>query len=66
MKIDWTKIYKKYKGLWVALKDDHMTVVASGKTLENTLDSARKKGFVSPFVTRVPEKVLPFVGENID
>ena len=62
MPIDWTKIYKKYKGLWVALKDDHKTVVASGKTPEEALKLANKKGFISPFLTRVPEKILPFVG----
>jgi hypothetical protein len=62
MPIDWTKIYKKYKGLWVALKDDHTTVVASGKTLEKTLGVAKKNGFNNPFVTKVPKEVLPFVG----
>ena len=62
MPIDWTKIYKKYKGRWVALKDDHKTVVASGKTPEEVLKLASKKGFIDPFLTRVPEKVLPFVG----
>ncbi len=31
---DWTKIYKNYQGLWVALKDDEETVIASGKSLE--------------------------------
>ena len=62
MPIDWTKIYKKYKGLWVALKDDYTTVVASGKTPEETLKSAKKNGFTSPFLTRVPEEVVPFVG----
>ena len=63
MSIDWTKIYKKYKGLWVALKDDHVTVISSGKNLEKTMEAARKKGFSTPFVTKVPEKVLPFVGK---
>ena len=62
MPIDWTKIYKKYKGLWVALKDDYTTVVASGKTPEETLKSAKKNGFTNPFLTHVPEEVTPFVG----
>lgn len=62
MSIDWSKIYKKYKGLWVAIKDDHMTVVASGKTAQQALDRANKKGFSNPFLTRVPGKVVPFVG----
>ncbi len=62
MPIDWSKIYKKYKGLWVALKDDHKTVVGSGKTLEKALEIAKGKGFRNPFVTKVPEEVIPFVG----
>ena len=62
MPIDWTKIYKKYKGLWVALKDDYTTVVASGKTPEKTLELAKKNGFNSPFLTHVPEEVTSFVG----
>ena len=63
MPLDWTKIYKKYKGLWVALKDDYTTVVASGKTPEEALKSARKNGLANPFLTRVPEEVMPFVGQ---
>lgn len=62
MAIDWTKIYKKYKGLWVALKDDETTVVASGKTAKEALDTARNKGFNNPILHRVPTEVLPFVG----
>jgi predicted RNase H-like HicB family nuclease len=43
MAIDWSKIYKKYKGLWVALKNDEKTVVASGKTAKEALNTAREK-----------------------
>lgn len=61
--IDWTKIYKKYKGLWVAIKTpDEPTVVASGKTLKDTIQKAHSKGFKQPFVTQIPKKVLPIVG----
>ena len=45
MAIDWSKIYKQYKGLWVALKDDKITVIASGKTVKETLGNSKKKGF---------------------
>ena len=38
MAIDWTKNFKKYKGLWVALKKDQVTVVASGKTAKEVLE----------------------------
>ena len=62
MPIDWSKIYAKYKGLWVALKDDYTTVIASGDTPEETLKLAAKKGVSDPFLTRVPEKLVPFAG----
>ncbi|MEX2013551.1 MAG: DUF5678 domain-containing protein [Parcubacteria group bacterium] len=62
MPIDWSKIYSKYKGLWVALKDDYKTVIASGKTAEDVLRLAEKKGFSDPFLTKVPEKLVPFAG----
>jgi len=62
MPIDWSKIYTKYKGLWVALKDDYITVIASGKTAEEALRLAEKRGASNPFLTRVPEKLLPFTG----
>jgi len=65
MAIDWTKIYKKYKGLWVALKDDEKTVVASGKTVKEVLKKAREKGHNKPILARMPEKLLTYVGSNL-
>lgn len=60
--IDWTEIYKRYKGMWVALKDDEQTVISSGKTLIETLKKAEKKGFKDPIFMNVPKRLLPFVG----
>jgi hypothetical protein len=60
--IDWTKIYKKYKGLWVALADDEITVLGSGHTLQEALSNAKKKGDQMPYVMRVPEKLITYVG----
>jgi hypothetical protein len=62
MAIDWTQIYEKYKGLWVALKDDEKTVVGSGKTAREALESAVKKGYDEPILTRMPQTLMPFVG----
>lgn len=63
MSIDWTTIYKKYKGMWVAVEDwDNPQVVAHGKTLKETMHQAEKKGVRQPFVTQVPQKVIPIVG----
>jgi len=62
MAIDWTNICKKYKGLWVALKDDEKTVIASGKTVNEVMEKSQKKGFKKPILFRVPTKVIPYVG----
>lgn len=60
---DWTKIYKNYQGLWVALKDDEITVIASGKSLEETAGKAEKKGFKDPIFMQVPQKTTYFIGK---
>ena len=65
MVIDWTNIYKKYKGLWIALQDDEETVVASGKTAKEAWDKAPKKGFKKPILTRMPAKLIPYVGYGL-
>lgn len=62
MAIDWTNIYKKYKGLWVALKEDETTVISSGKTVNGVMEKSKKKGFNSPILFRVPAKVIPYIG----
>lgn len=62
MAIDWTKIYKKYKGLWVALADDEITVLGSGKTLKDTLNNAKKKGNQDPIMMRVPDDMTAYAG----
>ena len=62
MAIDWTNIYKKYKGLWVTLKDDEVTVISSGKTAKEAWNKAQKKGFVKPILMSVPSKLTYFVG----
>ena len=62
MAIDWSVLFKKYKGLWVALKDDEVTVVASGKTAKEALLKAYGRGYNKPILTRVPEKLISYVG----
>ena len=64
MPIDWTKIYKEYKGLWVAIKDDQITVIASGKSLVEALDNSKKKGYTNPILTRMPDELVAFAGAN--
>jgi hypothetical protein len=60
--IDWTKIVNKYKGLWVALKDDEVTVISSGNTAKEAWDKAQNKGFKKPILAHMPLHNLPFIG----
>ena len=62
MAIDWTKICKKYKGLWVGLKHDEKTVVAIGKTVKEVMEKAERKKYANPILFRVPTKIMPYVG----
>ena len=58
--IDMSSIYKKYKGMWVALKSPSGNkVVGSGNTFKQALTSANKKGIASPVLTYIPKKILP-------
>ncbi len=42
---DWTKIQQKYKGLWVALQKDEVTVISAANSLKQAALEANKKGF---------------------
>ena len=60
--IDRTKTIKKYRGLWVAFKQDQETVVASGKTLKEALELAHTKGYSNPIMAKMAEKIVPMIG----
>ena len=60
--IDWTNIYKKYKGLWVALMEDEVTVVSASKDAKIAYENAIKKGVKVPILLNVPEKSTAYVG----
>lgn len=61
MAIDWTNLFKKYKGEWVTLKDDEVTVISSGFKAKVALDKAKKSGYDNPILFRVPNKVMPLI-----
>jgi len=61
MALDWTKLFKKYKGLWVALLDDEKTVVESGTTAASALKQSQFKGYSIPILTRIPDSLSAFV-----
>lgn len=60
--INWSSIYKKYKGLWVALKDDEKTVLAYAKTAKEALNKARSRGYKKPILTKMPQKLINYIG----
>lgn len=62
MAINWTNIYKKYKGMWIALKQDEITVIASGNSAKVAYSNALKKGLENPILSYIPSKVIPMVG----
>lgn len=60
--INWTTIFEKYPGKWVALKSDHKTVVSSSEDAKKAYKEAKKKGIAIPFLFKVPKESLPYVG----
>ena len=62
MTIDWTKNFEKYRGSWVALKEDQLTVIANGKTVKEVLSKAKDKGMPDPILFKVPTEILPQIG----
>lgn len=65
MAIDWTPLFKKYKGKWVALKKDETTVIGSGETLKEALSEARANGYEKPILTRMPTQLIPYIGNGL-
>lgn len=55
--INFTFLYKKYPGQWVALASNEKTVFASGKTAKTALDVSKKMGHKNPILYRVPSKI---------
>jgi hypothetical protein len=52
--IDMTPIMKKYPGYFVALSYDRKKVLGKGRTPEEALKEANKKGYKDPLLTRIP------------
>ncbi len=65
MAIDWTQLFQKYKGQWVALKDDEETVVGSGTSAKEAFEAAKEHGYPNPILTRMPQKLAPYVGSGL-
>ena len=51
---DWTHLFEKYRGKWVALADDEATVLAVGDTATEAHVSARESSAL-PILYKVPD-----------
>lgn len=62
--MDFTEIYKKYKGLWVALSMNEKKVIGKGKTVDIAVAQAKKKGITTPYLFKVPTKMISYVSSG--
>ncbi len=62
---DWTEIFERYHGLWLALADDETSVIAAAKTAKEALREAVAKGTPDPLLYRVPDTLDAFVGYEV-
>jgi hypothetical protein len=56
--IDWSGLFKKYRGKWLALKGEK-TVIAVGDSAQEVYDAAQKLGYKIPHITRMPDELVP-------
>ena len=62
---DWSEIYRKYPGQWVAIDaDDEVTVVAADIDARKAYAESKRIG-KRAILHRVPEEVIDFVGYEI-
>ena len=59
---DFTPIYKKYKGKWVAMNDGFTKVIVAGTTSSSVYQKARKQGYKIPNIFRVPSSLNAYIG----
>ena len=61
---DWTHLFNNYRGQWVALADDEITVLAAGPTAREAHTAALAHSSL-PILYRVPDSLDAFVGYAI-
>ena len=59
---DWSQLFANYRGQWIALADDEVTVLASATTAKEALAASAAKGSPEPILYRVPDSLDTFVG----
>jgi hypothetical protein len=61
---DWTHLFEKYRGKWVALAKDETTVLAAADTAKDAHRAALKHTSL-PILYRVPETLDAFAGYEV-
>ncbi len=61
---DWTHLFEKYRGKWVALAEDERTVLAAATSAKEAHQGALKHTSL-PILYRVPNTLDAFVGYEI-
>jgi hypothetical protein len=62
---DWSRLFANYRGQWVALADDEVTVLAAAPTAKGALAASTAKGTPAPILYRVPDTLDTFVGYEV-
>lgn len=62
--IDWTHLFEKHRGKWVALAADETTVLAAADTAKEAHQAGLKHTKL-PILHRVPDTLDVFVGYGI-
>ena len=61
---DWTTLFECYRGKWIALADDEMTVLAAADTVKDAFLKG-KEFSGTPLLYRVPDTLDAFAGYEI-
>lgn len=61
---DWTHLFENYRGKWVALAKDEITVIGSGTSAKEA-HAAGLKHSSMPILYRVPDALEAFAGYEI-
>lgn len=62
MEVNLTNIYKRYKGLWVALNKPLARVLSSGRDAKEVYNQTTRKGYKEPVMFKVPTKNISYIG----
>ena len=63
---DWTHLFAQYRGQWVPLADDEVTVLAAGATAKDALAASAAKGSPDPLLYQVPETLDAATFERLE